>query len=221
MRSHSALRRCRSSASSNRFKNTIGAGLHTTAHRRTKPIVPRPASATRTTASAANAAIKLRVSPSCASGERRPPAPSTSVMPVSGASQLAHEIRDVDLGEAERVGDHRRRHRQRKPAVPGADAFDRFAGRRGKHVGVGRRVGRGERLHGFAGVGAEGAARERGRDVRLADVGAGPGHHHEASSLRHGGLRYVRVTRYGALRARRQGRVGATQPPCRCARRRA
>ena len=70
------------------------------------------------------------MSPSSASGERTPPALSTNERRGrrgSGARPTRSAI--VNGGQSERVGGHRRRHRDREPAVRRAHRLGRLAGR--------------------------------------------------------------------------------------------
>ncbi len=125
---------------------------------RTALIVPSPAGATSTTVSASIARPRLNVSPSAASGERGPPAPSTSVTRRGPRSHLGDELRDREGGKAEHVRRHRRRHRDGVPAVRRAHGLSRLAARAAEQLGVGRAelVGR---------VGLRGLAR-RDRNAR-------------------------------------------------------
>ena len=91
------------------------------------------------------------MSPSDASGERGPPAPSTSPTSApSGHASLRDEIGDRERGPAEGVGGHRRCHRDLVRAVRRAHHVRVVAGRGGEHVGVGRAVAGRERLHRLA-----------------------------------------------------------------------
>ena len=134
------------------------------------------------------------MSPSAASGERRPPAPSTK--PTLGARRGRRRVSAtrsaiVNGGQTERVGRHRRRHRHRVPAVRRAHVVGGLAASRAAStLGVGRRRARSGAydcagLRAATGDAARRAApsSERGRAPRLADLGPGAG---DERPMRHG-----------------------------------